>query len=157
MTFARFDVDKATVAWTLAGGLAGFALWELWAGWLNPMLLGFALSPLPLVKGVLGIQSDALAYALHAFTGVVVYAAVYRFALRPVLPGPWLVPALVLGVATWALALGVFAPQVGAPFMLNFGPMAWSSLAGHVLLALGVGAVTTWGPRLLRPLARAAT
>ena len=155
MTFARFDVDKATLAWTLAGGLAGFALWELWAGWLNPLLLGFALSPLPLVKGVLGIQSDALAYALHAFTGVVVYAAVYRFALRPVLPGPWLVPALVLGVATWALALGVFAPQVGAPVMMNFNAMAWGSLAGHVLLALGIGAVTAWGPRAVRPLARA--
>jgi hypothetical protein len=155
MNSARFGVDKATLARTLAGGFAGFALFELWSGWLSPALLGFALSPLPLVKGVLGLQSDALAYALHAFTGVVVYALVYRLVLRPLLPGPWLVPALVLGVATWALALGVFAPQVGAPVMMNFNAMAWGSLAGHVLLALGIGAVTAWGPRAVRPLARA--
>ena len=147
MTLTRFGVDATTVAWTLVAGLAGFALWELWAGWLSPATFGFAMNPLPLVKGLLGVESDALAYALHAFTGIVVYAALYRFALRPLLPGPWLVPALVLGVATWALALGVLAPQVGAPFMLNFGPMAWSSLLGHVALGLGVGAVTARGPR----------
>jgi hypothetical protein len=40
--------------------------------------------------------------------------------------------------------------------MMNFNAMAWGSLAGHVLLGLGIGAVTAWGPRAVRPLVRAA-
>ncbi len=155
MTFDRSMLDPATFAWTLAGGLAGFVLWEVWGGWLSPLLFGFAMSPLPLVKGLLGIGDDTLAYTVHAFTGIVAYAFAFRLVLRPLLPGPWLVPALALGVVTWIVALGVIAPQVGAPFMLNFGPMAWSSLVGHVLLGLGVGAVTAHGPQFVRPLVRA--
>ncbi len=145
--------DTQTLAWTLAGGLVGFGLWEIYSGWINQLIFGFAFGPLPLIKGLLGISSDTVAFALHAFTGIVVYALGYTLVLRPLLPGPWVLPALVLGIATWFLALGILAPQTGAPFMLNFGNLTWASLIGHVLLGLGVGAVTHYGPRLLRPAA----
>lgn len=156
MTLHRIVPDTATIVWTLLGGLVGFALWELYTGWLNPLIFGFAFGPLPLIKGLFGISSDALAYALHALTGIVVYAFAYTLVLRPLIPGPWVLPALVLGLATWGLALGVFAPQTGAPFMLNFGTLTWASLIGHVLMGVGVGAVVAHGPALRRAAAGAA-
>lgn len=156
MTFHRFVPDTARLVWTLVGGIAGFALWELYTGWLNPLIFGFTFGPLPLIKGLFGLSSDALAYALHALTGIVVYAFAYTLVLRPLIPGPWVIPALALGLATWILALGVFAPQTGAPFMLNFGTLSWASLIGHVLMAGGIGAVVAYGPRLRRAAAGAA-
>jgi len=155
MSTPRIPTDRATVLWTLAGGLVGFLAWEIYTGWINPLILGFSFGPLPLIKGLLGISSDAIAYALHALTGIVVYAFAYRLVLRPAVPGPWLVPALILGLATWFVALGVLAPLTGAPFMINFGTLTWASLAGHVVMALGIGVVVEYGPSLARPAKRA--
>ena len=49
------------------------------------------------------------------------------------------------GVGLWVYALYVMAHLVaGLPAFLDFYPIAWASLGGHILFGLVVGAVVRW-------------
>ena len=111
------------------------------------MILGGPLEPqgliIALFRNLLGVNPGfAGAAILHLLTGAVFYPVGYWIMTR-MLPIPvGLIGGLLLGVGTWVLALGVFALLAGMPFMLNFIPLTWMSLVGH--LALGLATAFTF-------------
>ena len=44
----------------------------------------------------------------------------------------------VLGAATWFFALGIVAPVSGLPFLLGVGAITWAALVGHLVYGLVV-------------------
>ncbi|WP_018700301.1 hypothetical protein [Amorphus coralli] len=137
----------ATLITALVAGVAADLTWEVWARLITPLLVGGPLQPAALVQSVFGFQNWVLAEAIHAFVGVVAYPLGYLFIARPlqraVLPGlPWWLTALAYGVGLWTFALFVMAHLIaGLPPFLGFIPLAWASLAGHLLFGLTVGLV----------------
>jgi hypothetical protein len=79
--------------------------------------------------------------------GFVFYPLGYLYMARPlaraVLPGlPWWIVAAGFGVGLWVFALYVMAHLIaGLPAFLDFIPLAWASLAGHVVFGLVTGLV----------------
>lgn len=143
-----FRLEASLLTWTLAGGAVGFGFWEFYTGVLLPTLLGISFGPIGLVQSsvdkLIGFRPEyAVAFALHAFTGIVAYSLAYSWVLRPVMQRlHWSIPAAVLGVATWIFALGIMAPfAFNAPFMLNFGNVSLLSGFGHLIMALIIGGV----------------
>jgi len=137
----------ATLITALVAGIAADLAWEVWARLITPLLVGGPLQPAALVQSVFGFQSWVLAEAIHAFVGVVAYPLGYLFIARPlqraILPGlPWWLTALAYGVGLWTFALFVMAHLIaGLPPFLGFIPLAWASLAGHLLFGLTVGLI----------------
>ncbi len=140
-----FDLRLRVVVWALIGGVVGLIVWEICSGPINHTIFSRPFGPIPLIKGLFGIDSTQLARAIHIITGVVAYPLVYVWVLRPLLRSVWLVPSIILGFATWFFALGIIAPLAGIPFMLNFGALTWASLLGHMLMALGIGVIAERG------------
>jgi len=137
----------ATLITALVAGIAADLAWEVWARLITPLLVGGPLQPAALVQSVFGFQNWVLAEAIHAFVGVVAYPLGYLFIARPlqraILPGlPWWLTALAYGVGLWTFALFVMAHLIaGLPPFLGFIPLAWASLAGHLLFGLTVGLI----------------
>ena len=145
----RLAVDGAAL---LAGGVVAVIAWEVFVGYVIPQLLGGPrFGPVGLVGQVLntligynpGLTVNTI---LHYLTGIVFYpvavAAAIALADRIGLRLPAVVWGVTWGVATWFIALGVFASIAGFGFMLGFGAIAWWSLAGH--LVYGFTAVTVF-------------
>lgn len=128
-----------TLVHLVIGGFAALGFWEVWANWPTQLATGFPLEPPALVKllfwNQFGISlSNVSASALHYVTGVTLYPAGYwilsRFATgKPAVDG-W-----IWGAATYVLALGVFAPLAGLPFLLIGDNIQLSvmSLIGHAV------------------------
>ncbi|MCC7427686.1 MAG: hypothetical protein IT557_12325 [Alphaproteobacteria bacterium] len=123
------------------GGAAGTAAWEFTARVIGPITIGETPSPQDLIGALagtlFGLELPGMVTLLvHLATGIVAYPILYLL-IRAMAPGAGALGAgAVVGVATWVLALGIFAPIVGAPFLLDLAPLSWLSLVGH--LAYGV-------------------
>lgn len=144
---ARLGLDGATLRSLAIGGAAGLATWEAFARLLTPQVLGGPLEPAALIislfENLLGLDPGrTAAEALHYVTGILLYPLAYWILTRLARSlGPTL-DGLLWGVATWIIALGLFASLAGLPFMLGFIALSWMSLVGHMLYAMV--AVTTF-------------
>lgn len=140
-------VDRTLIATLLLAGLAADVGWEVWARGITPLLVGGPLQPAALVQSVFGFQNWALAEAIHIVTGLVFYPVGYLFIVRPLkmalLPKlPVVLTGAGFGVGLWIFALYVMAHLIaGLPAFLNFVPLAWASLAGHVIYGILVALV----------------
>jgi hypothetical protein len=158
MTHAKDDagaalfprIEPGLLATILLAGLAADVTWEVWARGITPLLVGGPLEPAALVRSVFGFQSHALAELIHAVVGLVFYPIGYLFIARPLqraifprLPVLW--TGLGFGVGLWIFALYVMAHLfAGLPAFLGFVPLAWASLAGHLLFGVVVAHVVAW-------------
>lgn len=141
----------------LLAGIAADLTWELWARVVTPFLpgVGGPLEPAALVQSVFGLDSRGMAEVIHLVVGFVFYPLGYLFVARPIaralVPAlPWYVVGAGFGVGLWVFALYVMAHLIaGLPAFLDFIPLAWASLGGHVLFGLVVGAVVGHRERAL--------
>jgi len=128
-----------------AAGAAGVIAWEIVGRLVSPALIGETLSPQDLIGALAGTLfgldlPSILTLAVHLATGILVYPMLFH-CIRVLAPALGALGAgAVLGVATWVLALGVFAPIVGAPFLLGLAAISWMSLAGHLAYGLVLAA-----------------
>ncbi|HVL72907.1 MAG TPA: hypothetical protein VM434_13640 [Beijerinckiaceae bacterium] len=140
---------RETLITALLAGIAADLTWEFWARAITPFLpgVGGPLEPAALVQSVFGLDSRLAGEIIHLVVGFVFYPLGYLFVARPiarvVTPGlPWWAVAAGFGVGLWIFALYVMAHLIaGLPAFLGFIPLAWASLAGHVIFGLVVGAV----------------
>jgi len=140
-----------TLGRIVAIGAGGLVAWELFARFLAPPWIGFALDPTGLIEMAVGL-TGLPAQALHLLTGLVIYPVGYLFVVRPLMrhlaPGlSWSVSGLGYGVALWVFALyGMASLLGGAPVFLGFEPIAWASLVGHLVLGLAMAATNEFLP-----------
>jgi hypothetical protein len=132
-----------TLGAVLLAGLAGAVVFEFIALVVAPVMLGNPLLPARLVVNlgttVTGTEWPMLAgWIGHLFAGIVVFPLGYAAFLRLTGLGSWFVAGAIWGVVLWFLAQGVFAPVAGGPFMGNFTPFTFISLAVHLVYALAV-------------------
>jgi len=125
---------------------AAMAGWEIFAKGIAPLIMGGPLSPngliVSLIKSLVGVKPPGyVATMLHWFTGLVGYPLGF-LVLATALPRIGVVgQGIIVGVGTWFLALGVFAPLAGLPFMLKFATITWVSLWGHLAYGLILAAL----------------
>lgn len=143
----------ATLLTAVVAGAAADIVWEGWARFATPLLVGGPLEPAALVQSVFGLESRTLAELIHGVVGVVFYPLGYLFVARPiariVTPFlPWWVVGLGFGLGLWVFALYVMAHLIaGLPAFLGFIPLAWASCAGHMIFGLVTAAVVRWRER----------
>lgn len=120
-----------------AGGIAELVL-EFIAWWIAPALLGRPMRPDILVgdfaRTVFSADvSTVFAVSIHLALGLLIFPLIYLTARKLFgFRGKWL-PAIVYGIALWAVAQMVLAPLAGRPFMLGLIPYTWFSLFAHVV------------------------
>jgi hypothetical protein len=139
----------ATLVTALLAGAAADVSWEFWARVVTPRLpgVGGPLEPAALVQSVFGLDSRLIAEIIHLVVGVVFYRLGYLYIARPlqrmIIPSlPWPLTAAGFGVGLFIFALYVMAHLIaGLPAFLDWIPLAWASLAGHVIFGLVVGLV----------------
>jgi hypothetical protein len=141
--------SAVTLGRSLAAGIAGLIVWEVFARLIAPLWIGSALDPTGLVEAAFGI-SGTPALMIHLLTGLLAFPIGYVFLVQPLAvalaPGlPWPVLGLAYGVALWVFAMyGMASLLGGMPPFLDFAPIAWASLVGHLGLGLGIaGTVAT--------------
>jgi hypothetical protein len=142
-------LTRATLITSLLAGIAADLTWEFWARVITPAIpaVGGPLEPAALVQSVFGFQSVFWGEVIHLVVGFLFYPLGYLFIARPlqrlILPSlPWWLTAIGFGVGLWIFALYVMAHLIaGLPAFLDFIPLAWASLAGHMLFGLVVGLV----------------
>lgn len=138
---ARLGLDARTLRDLCLGGAAGLLTWELFARLLTPEVIGGPLEPASLIislfENLFAVNPGRpVAEALHYVTGIALYPLAYWILTRLARSlGPTL-DGLLWGIATWVIALGLFASLAGLPFMLGFIPLTWMSLVGHMLYAM---------------------
>lgn len=130
----------------LVAGCVATAAFDLFGQALSP-LAGFAnLAPVPLAtqtwQVLTGQQNGAMGHLLHYIAGLIAYPIGWMFIWRPTVerlapPLPWLLSAMLYGVALWVFALYIMAHLVaGNPAFLNFTGITWVALVGHILFAV---------------------
>jgi hypothetical protein len=131
------------------GGLAGLALWEIWANVPTPLVAGGPLEPPALIKALFAYQlgfepSDVAAKALHYVTGVIGYPLGYFLLTRNGVTLGRRYDGWIWGTFTTFIALGIFAPLAGLPFMLLAwgGQLTVMSTIGHALYGAMAAYVT---------------
>lgn len=145
------EINLNTAITVLLAGAVSLIVWELWARGISPAIDWPRPNPVDLASAVLkktvGIGDRSIAEILHYVTGILAYPAAYIFAVRPLTKRfapivPWYVVAAVFGVGTFVFALYVMAHLVmgWAPF-LGWGAVAQTSLIGHTLLGVALGAI----------------
>lgn len=141
--------DLRTLIALVVGGFAGLGLWEIWANVPTAIVAGGPLEPPALIKALfaarLGFEpSDVSAKALHFLTGVVGYPLGYYLLTRNgvSLGRRW--NGWAWGTFTTFIALGIFAPLAGLPFMLIAwgGQLTIMSTIGHALYGAMAAYVT---------------
>jgi hypothetical protein len=143
-------LSSGLVVTILLAGVAADAAWEIWARLITPAIVGGPLEPAALVQSVFGLGSRFVAELIHLVVGVVFYPIGYLFIARPlqrfVVPGlPLVLTGIGFGIGLWVFALYVMAHLIaGLPPFLGFIPLAWVSLAGHVIFGLVVAYVVRW-------------
>ena len=122
----------------VAGGHAADIVWEVWARVVTPIFIGGPLQPAALILSLFRLPDAYFVHAevLHVITGLLFYPLVMWGIRTYLIAGSRLFDGLVIGLFTWFLALGVFAPLAGLPFMLAFIPLTWMSGIGHVIYGL---------------------
>jgi hypothetical protein len=143
-------VAAATLVTAVLAGAAADLVWEGWARYVTPLLVGGPLQPAALVQSVFGFQSWFWAEVIHGVVGVVFYPLGYLFVARPIARVltpflPWWVVGAGFGLGLWVFALYVMAHLIaGLPAFLGFIPLAWASCAGHVVFGIVTAAVVRW-------------
>lgn len=146
-------IAAATLGTAVLAGAAADIVWEGWARFVTPLLVGGPLQPAALVQSVFGFQNLFWAEFIHGVVGVVFYPLGYLFIARPIARVvtpflPWWVVGLGFGLGLWVFALYVMAHLIaGLPAFLGFIPLAWASCAGHMLFGLVTAAVVRWRER----------
>jgi hypothetical protein len=135
----RFVPTRREVTNLAIGGFAGLMAWEVFARAITPQVLGGPLEPAGLIQSLfertLGFNPTYLgAEALHYATGILFYPLAYWVLTRVARLGS-AAEGLLWGIATWVIALGLFASIAGLPFMLGWIGLTWMSLVGHVIYA----------------------
>lgn len=127
----------------IGGGIAADLAWEVWARAITPAVLGGPLQPAALILSLFRLPQAYYGHAevLHLATGAVFYPLLFWAIRTHLVRGSRVFDGMVIGLATWVLALGVFAPLAGLPFMLNFIPLAWMSGIGHLVYGLVLSVV----------------
>lgn len=131
-----------TLATAILAGLGADLTWEVWARLVTPFIVGGPLEPAALVQSVFGFSNVLAAEVIHAVVGIVFYPLGYLFIARPIARVvtpflPWWIVGLGFGAGLWVFALYVMAHlAAGLPPFLNFIPLAWASLAGHLIFGL---------------------
>jgi hypothetical protein len=122
------------------GGLAGLGLWEIWASVPTPLVAGGPLEPPALIKALfahrLGFEPhDIVAKALHYVTGVFGYPIAYFLLTRNGISLGKPLDGWLWGAFTTFIALGIFAPLAGLPFLLLAwgGQLTLMSTIGHTI------------------------
>ncbi len=146
------DVPSAIATMLIAGSAATIAF-DLFGQALSP-IAGFAnLAPVPLATQTWGVVFGEPyrpgGNLLHYIAGLVAYPIgwmIWHAVVRRALPMvPWLVSAVVYGVALWVFALYIMAHLVaGNPPFLNFTGITWVALVGHILFAVVYAWVARW-------------
>jgi hypothetical protein len=143
-------VAAATLVTAVLAGAAADIVWEGWARYVTPLLVGGPLQPAALVQSVFGFQSWFWAEVIHGIVGVLFYPLGYLFVARPIARVvtpflPWWVVGAGFGLGLWVFALYVMAHLIaGLPAFLGFIPLAWASCAGHVVFGIVTAAVVRW-------------
>lgn len=142
---------KRTIFILLSAGALATLAFDAYGQGISPLIGDARLAPVGLanstLKTVFGASPKGLAHLLHASTGLIFYVLGYFLIARPVqravLPAvPWLVTAVVYGVALWVFALYIMAHLVaGMPAFLGFSGITWVALWGHILYALVAASV----------------
>jgi hypothetical protein len=146
-------LSAATFATAVISGAAADIVWEVWARFVTPLLVGGPLQPAALVQSVFGLKSWFWAETIHAVVGVIFYPLGFLYIARPIARVvtpflPWWVVGMGFGLGLWVFALYVMAHLIaGLPAFLGFIPLAWASCAGHVLFGVVTAAVVRWRER----------
>lgn len=117
--------------------------------------LGFAnLAPVPLANQTIQTFTGETflpgAHLLHYLAGMVAYPLGWMLIVDPlrktISPGiPYLLAAVVYGIALWIFALYIMAHLVnGNPAFLGFTGITWVALIGHILFAVVTAVVVKW-------------
>lgn len=131
----------AVIGAVVIAGIAADVAWEVWGRIIALWLIGGPLEPEALVQMVFGIDRPP-ALGIHLLVGVIGYPLAYVLVVRPlwrsILPAlPWWFVGAAYGVGLWVFALYFMAHlAAGLDPFLGFAPIAWASLAGHVIYAL---------------------
>lgn len=120
-----------------AGDFLALLVWEVFARFRTPLVVGGPLEPAALIIGLTNTlfgfgPPRLLAEAIHYATGTVFYPLGFWMLSRTISINT-LVDGLAWGVITFLLALGVFATMAGLPFMLGCIPLTWMSGIAHVI------------------------
>ena len=143
--------------WTIliAGAFATIAF-DLFGKGLSPAF-GFAkLAPVGLatqsLKSIFGAIPKGAGDIVHALTGLIAYPLGWVLIARPVqqklIPNlPWLITAVVYGIALWVFALYVMASLVAGnkPF-LGWAGITYVALWGHIIYAIVMAYVIEKNP-----------
>lgn len=135
-----------TLVTMLVAGCVATIAFDLFGQALSP-LAGYAkLAPVPLAtqtwQVLTGEQNGAMGHLLHYIAGLIAYPVGWMFIWRPIAeklipPMPWLISAVLYGVALWVFALYIMAHLVaGNPAFLGFTGITWVALIGHILFAV---------------------
>ena len=147
----------------IAGALSTVAF-DFFGQSLSPWL-GFAnLAPVPLANQTIQTFTGApfvpAAHLLHYVAGMIAYPLGWMLIADPLRKAiwpdfPYLLAAVVYGVALWVFALYVMLHLVnGGAAFAGFTGITWVALAGHVLFAIVTAIVVKWRERR-RPAAAA--
>ncbi|MGE4046562.1 MAG: hypothetical protein AB7F35_17010 [Acetobacteraceae bacterium] len=134
----------------ILAGLVGLAAWEAVARLVAPLWIGGVLDPSGLVQAALGVESEALAMAVHVATAVLLFPLGWLLVGRPILRllGPaftGIFGGLAYGVGLWVFAMVVVVHFLaGMPPFLEWQPLAWVSLLGHVAYGAAMTGVLAW-------------
>jgi hypothetical protein len=133
-------IPGPTTLWRLfLGGAAGLGFWETFAATATRWAAGFPLQPPELIKSLFQHQlglglSDPAAALLHGLTGLIFYPIGYFVLSRAVPQLGVMASGWIWGVITYFIALGLFAPLAGQPFLLHAYPaLSFMSLVGHAI------------------------
>ena len=126
------------------GGVAGTAAMTMMMYGVAPMM-GLRMDIAAMLGSMLG-GSWAAGMAMHLMNGVVIFPAIYTFALYERLPGSPVARGTAWGLALWLIAQVVVMPMMGAGlFSSAAGGMmaAMGSLVGHVLYGSLLGVLAS--------------
>lgn len=129
---------------TVLGGVAGTAAMTIMMYGVAPMM-GLRMDIAAMLGSMLG-GSWAAGMAMHLMNGVVIFPAIYTFALYDRLPGAPVARGTAWGLALWLMAQVVVMPMMGAGlFSSAAGGMmaAMGSLVGHVLYGSLLGVLAS--------------
>lgn len=127
----------------IIGGVLGTALLTAMMYFVAPAMTGQAMDIAAMLGSVMG-GSWALGMMAHLANGIIVFPLVYILVVSQRLTGPPWLRGIVWGIVLWLLAQLVMLPAMGSGF---FGakaggmPSAVSSLLGHLVYGLVLGAV----------------
>jgi hypothetical protein len=151
-------MTRTTLGNLIFAGFAALGFWEVWANWPTQLAAGYQLEPPALIVTLfharLGVELPLVwAKGLHYLTGFLFYPIGYWLLIRSVSLNHTLA-GWAWGVVTYFIALGVFAPLAGLPFLLigDNEMLSFMSLLGHAgygyVLSVVFGALESQRPSI---------